>query len=506
MSASQSRSGWISLLNSSALLGMGTAMAMGIALVLPILLFSSGIMAADDGEFEAFVEDRMEQHRVAGVSIALVEEGEPGRLFAFGVKSAESAAPVTPDSVFQVGSVSKPVAAWAVMNLVQAGVLDLDTPVDEYLTRWQLPESEFDGTGVTLRRLLSHTAGLSLGGYPGFRLHDTLPGIEESLSGATNGSGAVYLQAEPGGGFSYSGGGYTLMQLIVEEVTGIPFSEYVSEAVLSPLGMESSSYTPDPALQSRLVEPHDFSEGVVPVYKFRAQAAASLHATAEDLGRFVAANLKPNDVLLRELVLLMHTPVASARGDNIGLGFFLSAEDRVVGHSGSNTGWKAAVRFVPTAGTGIVVLTSAESGDSLIQDTLCYWDKHYSIGILQDRCEARRRSIESTQREMMIAAVVIASVAAGITGFFLLSLVRGRRRIQPPSLVSWRGGSVGLFLVAASAFLLVVYTPLGVLMAAGMSFGIATIHYLPVGSGWVAAAFTALLLVFGSLGLLRKAT
>lgn len=114
------------------------------------------------------------------------------------------------------------------MKLVETGAIDLDEPVSRYLSRWQLPETECDNEGVTMRRLLSHTVGLSLHGYPGFHPDEPLPTLEESLSGATDGAGAVYLVREPGSEWEYSGGGYTLAQLIIEEITGQPFAEYMS--------------------------------------------------------------------------------------------------------------------------------------------------------------------------------------------------------------------------------------------------------------------------------------
>ena len=237
-------------------------------LVLAALLLAPSCLAVSaetaESEFEAYLSELLDKHDVAGVSIALVEDGALGALLTAGLASTDSGAPVTADSVFQVGSVSKPVAAWTAMTLVQSGELELDEPVGDYLTRWQIPQSEFDADEVTLRRLLSHTAGLSLHGYAGFPMAAALPSAEESLSGATNGSGAVYLQAQPGSAFSYSGGGYTLMQLLVEEITGMPFSDYASAAVLEPLGMKSSSYVPDRDLQVRVAAPHDFSRGVVP--------------------------------------------------------------------------------------------------------------------------------------------------------------------------------------------------------------------------------------------------
>lgn len=362
--------------------------------------------------FETYINDNMVKHSVAGVSVALIENNQIAHLYVAGEVNKDTANNVKKDTVFQVGSISKPVAAWAVMRLVQSGKLDLDEPVSTYLTRWQLPKSEFDASKVTLRRLLSHTAGLSLSGYPGFEADQVLPSLEDSLSGNTQGAGAVFIQAEPGTAWSYSGGGYTLMQLIVEEVSGMRFSNYVSEFILTPLAMYSASYEPNAQLLARTADGHGYSGTVVPNFHFTAEAAASLHATAEDLAKFAVANMQANPVLTEATVELMHLPAANT-ADRQGLGFSLVGNGNIVGHSGSNTGWKAMIRFVPQAGAGIVVLTNSDSGDKLTIDALCFWNTHYAIGYLDKGCQDRL----DQQQELALILVAIG------VGFLLASAV-----------------------------------------------------------------------------------
>ncbi|MEQ1491323.1 MAG: serine hydrolase, partial [Terricaulis sp.] len=155
--------------------------------------------------------------------------------------------PVDRDTLFQVASLSKWVTAWGVMTLVDEGRIDLDAPISTYLTRWHLPDGAFDETQVTARRLLSHTAGLTDGlGYGGFTPGQTVQGLEDSLTHASDASpdadGRVRVGAEPGENFLYSGGGYALLQLVIEEVSGEPFNDYMQRAVLSPLGMTRSTF------------------------------------------------------------------------------------------------------------------------------------------------------------------------------------------------------------------------------------------------------------------------
>jgi CubicO group peptidase (beta-lactamase class C family) len=469
---------------------------------LAFVLTATPAAASDD--LEEFVRARMLEHRVVGASIALIEEGEISRLMALGAEDAVTGKPLTLSSVFQVGSVSKPVTAWAVMSLVQAGRLDLDTAVGEYLTRWRLPDSDYDPRGVTVRRLLSHTAGLSLHGYPGFPLEATLPSLEASLSGETNGSGAVFVQAQPGSGFSYSGGGYTLLQLVVEEVTGRSFSDYAEEAVLLPLGMTSSSYAPASELAARVVQPHDFTRGLLPDRHFRAEAAASLHTTAHDLARFVVANLGPEAVLEAASVELMRRGVADAGDWQVGLGFFISGGGRVVGHGGSNLGWKAMIQFVPEDRSGIVILTNSESGGPLLDDVLCYWDERISGGYLGEQCRSSALQRAAQRRSLLVVAAALAVIPALILSACLYGLIRGRLRLRLPRVLHWRTLVIAVFALALACWLLFFYTRLGLLLITGDDVGVAAIHFAPEGFGTVSTAVIVLLVTLAGLGFAHR--
>ncbi|WP_262909316.1 serine hydrolase domain-containing protein [Mucilaginibacter daejeonensis] len=138
--------------------------------------------------------------------------------------------PVASETIFNIGSISKLVSAWGFMQLTEKGFIKLDDPVDQYLTRWHLPESEFDRSRVTLRRILSHTAGLSVHGYGGSDQGLPLLSLEESLNGKTKRNGeTVHLISEPGTKWDYSGGGYTLAQLLLEERTNQSFATYIKK-------------------------------------------------------------------------------------------------------------------------------------------------------------------------------------------------------------------------------------------------------------------------------------
>jgi CubicO group peptidase (beta-lactamase class C family) len=177
-----------------------------------------------------------------GLAVALVHQGQVDWAAGYGVADRTTGQPVTASTRFQAASLSKPVTAWGVLRLVESGRIGLDEPVIGRLRRWRPPPSPLDADGVTVRRLLSHTAGLSVHGYVGQRADRPLPSIAASLSGETGDGFPVELLDAPGRGWLYSGGGYSVAQLLVEELTGWPFADHMRVEVLGPLGMAASSF------------------------------------------------------------------------------------------------------------------------------------------------------------------------------------------------------------------------------------------------------------------------
>ncbi|MBM3121777.1 MAG: beta-lactamase family protein [Chloroflexi bacterium] len=331
---------------------------------------------------DQLVPSLLEEHNVPGAAVSLVLDGKVAWSAGYGLADRALGVPVTADTVFQVASVSKAVTAWGVMRLVERGLLNLDAPVERYLTRWHLPASDYDASGVTIRRLLSHTAGLSVGGFPGYPPDQTLPSLEESLSGNNRGAGVVRIAMEPGAQWSYSGGGYILLQLIVEEVTGETFSRYMQREVLEPLGMTHSSFEWRADLRPATAIAYSSAGSPLPNYLFTEQAAAGLYTTAPDLALLVAAAMPGTGgepagrgVLSPDTLTLMLTPAVqlSDQGEAWGLGYILLAltDGSVrIGHGGSNAGWQAFSAAVPDWGEGLVVLTNSENGTSVIEDVL----------------------------------------------------------------------------------------------------------------------------------------
>ncbi len=320
----------------------------------------------DARAFELAANTIAEDRNAGNVSFALIEGGAPVTEF-----HLSKGKPINGQSVFQVASLGKWLTAWGVMTLVEDGKIDLDAPVSRYLTRWQLPASQFDASGVTVRRLLSHTAGLTDGlGYDGFETAVDRQTLEASLTKAEDASpgkdGKTYLGSAPGSGFDYSGGGYTMLQLLIEEVSGQSFSGYMNERVFVPLGMERTTFDHATALELGLAQNFTPDGSAAPFRWYAALAATSLFTTSDDLAKFVTAQApgRSNPVLSDSTISLMREPHASDMGADIwGLGTMLYAPNNsggfIIGHDGSNEpAINTAARLDPNTGNGIVILST----------------------------------------------------------------------------------------------------------------------------------------------------
>ena len=274
------------------------------------------------------------------------------------------------NTVFATASLSKWITAHAVMKLVEQGKLDLDRPVETYLTRWRLPAGATGTRQVTARRLLSHTAGLTDGlGFGDYRREETLPTLEEALAAprASGGRSATPIGTglAPDTEFRYSGGGYLLLELLVEELSGEPFAAYVEREILRPLGMERSGYA-DLADATNSAKSYDADGRPAPIYRYASRAATGFSTSAYDLARLVQAQWVTRDgaPLTQGTLASMRTAEAKAMGADLwGLGTILYAPARdggvVFGHDGANEpAISATVRIDPGAQDAIIVLAT----------------------------------------------------------------------------------------------------------------------------------------------------
>jgi len=188
--------------------------------------------------------ERMEHYKIPGVSIAVINDGHLDWARGFGVKEAGMNDPVVPATLFQAGSISKPVAAMAALRLVQEGKVDLDANVNERLKTWKIPDNEFTkDKKVTLRELLSHTAGMTVHGFPGYDAGAPVPTLVDVLNGIKPANtGSIRVDMVPSTKWRYSGGGYTVMQQLLVDLTGKTFPQVAHDNVISRIGLQSSTF------------------------------------------------------------------------------------------------------------------------------------------------------------------------------------------------------------------------------------------------------------------------
>jgi CubicO group peptidase (beta-lactamase class C family) len=329
--------------------------------------------------------DRMRYHRVPGVSIAVIQDYKIAWAKAYGLADTLTGRPVTTKTPFSAGSISKLVAAVAALKLVEEGKMDLDKPINAYLTSWKLAENDFTRrTPVTLRMLLSHRGGTSQSAYFGFTPDKKpLPSVVDILSGKPGTeSRPVVVNSEPNREFRYSGGGYLVVQQAMMDVTGQDFASFVKNAVFRKLGMTRSTFAQP--LPERLTTDASWAYSGNAWFKgkpyvYPQQAAAGLYTTPTDLASLLIAlqnSLRGKPGLLSPAtVRAMVTPLARVSDgfyrEDIGVGAFLlqqanNHDDGSVyfGHNGVNAGFLADAWGSVAGGNGVVILLNDDGGAS----------------------------------------------------------------------------------------------------------------------------------------------
>lgn len=317
--------------------------------------------------------DRMASRQVPAVSAAVIQEGRIEWARAWGLADVAAGRPADPGTLFQAASMSKPVAALAVLRLAEEDEVDLDAGVNEQLSSWRLPRDPPTGLAeVTPRRLLSHTAGVTVHGFRGYAPGEPVPTLLEVLEGAgPANSPPIRVDREPGTEWRYSGGGYTVLQQLVEDVTGRPFVAVMAD-LLDDLGMTRSTYAQP--LPSRLASEAaaGYRADGTPVegsfHTYPERAAAGLWTTPTDLARFllgVARALRGE----RGAVVTEATAreMLEAGAGDWGLGPAVSGRGtaRLMRHAGANEGFRGEFVGLPWRGQGAVVMTNGDGGAEL---------------------------------------------------------------------------------------------------------------------------------------------
>ncbi len=332
----------------------------------------------------------MQEYKIPGVNVAIIKDGKLAWSKSYGYADLSQNEKMQIGNYCRVESISKSVTAWGVMNLVQEGKLDLDQPVQNYIKSWKIPDSTYFEDKVTPRLLLSNTAGMPLGTI-GVRYspQGEKPTLKERLT-----KDAV-LRQTPGKGFYYSNTGFNILELLIEEVSGKSFAEYMEEEILMPLHMTNSTFQWSEDINNKIPNGYDSKGEEIPVYVYPDKASGGLFATVEDIARFVKAGMpqftENISVLNEDYINQIYNPVVEINGyygliyDYYGYGHFieeLSNGNFAIAHGGQGSGWMTHFQAVPKSGDGMVILSNSQRSWPFIGYVLRDWADWRNLGSL----------------------------------------------------------------------------------------------------------------------------
>ena len=394
--------------------------------------------AQSPDELDRFIETQIARRQIVGLSLAVVHEGRNVETRVYGTTTRDGTIPVTPETLFQAGSVSKPVSAVGALRLVDRGKLSLDEDVNVKLKSWRVPDNAFTSTErVTLRRLLNHSAGMTVSGFPGYELTERTPSVREVLDGRGN-TPPVRVDTIPGSVWRYSGGGYVVMQQLIEDVSGKRFATYMGEEVLKPLGMTNSTFQqPLPAaLSSRAATGHLADRSAVPGgwHAFPEMAPAGLWTTSTDLAKYIIgvqqALAGKSKVLSAGVARQMLTDQRAGMG--LGPAVHGSGANLRFSHNGRTRGFDTIlIADARAGGDGLVVMMNVNDNTLFSQGNCC---QNRIVNFVA-------RKYNWADYELPAAPGAVSQIEVPPT---VLSAVSGRYEFQNPAMIALgsRGGRV----------------------------------------------------------------
>jgi len=337
---------------------------------------------------DAFVKAQMAQRHIRGLSLAIIKDGKIAVARAYGVVDDSSKAPVTPSTLFQAGSISKPVSALGALHLVEAGTLSLDADVNTKLTSWKVPDNQFTSTEkVTLRRLLSHNAGLTVHGFPGYDVSARVPTVVQVLDGAppTN-TAPIRVDTTPGAIWRYSGGGFTVMQQMVIDVTGQPFAQFLQKTVLGPAGMTNSSFEqPLPNNLAARTAAGYYADGSTVRGRWHVYpeiAAAGLWTTATDLAKWaieVQETLAGRGHGVISPAMARQFVTEQKGGSGLGVGVQGTGANLRFSHGGRDEGFDAFLVAGAETGDGLAIMINANDNSRMVARIREYVERSWAF-------------------------------------------------------------------------------------------------------------------------------
>lgn len=331
---------------------------------LMLIVVGLSILFGNQRNDENYIEKAISYYEPQGAEVVLIKNGEIDKVLNYGYANVKEKTEVSDDTQFKIASISKVFTSYAIMKLVDAGKLDLDVPVNTYLTQWQVPDSEYDASKVTLRTLLCHTSGLSGSDFLGYT------GAEIGVA-ATLKKDNVHLLREPGTQFAYlEATGLGICQLVIEETTGMSFSDYMQITVFNKLGMNKTSFDDN---ASSLAIPYAGLNQPVSVTHYALTGASGITSTGKDMTKFAAELMR-----YQQSGAEMFVPQQLADGAWC-LGIApktLDSGKMVYEHNGTLTGWNAQLVIDPATQDGLIVLANSDKAYYMTYQLMEDWGRY----------------------------------------------------------------------------------------------------------------------------------
>ena len=349
------------------------------------LILLAGLSACSDDSTHVIdnyddIPKFLEHQKIPGISIATIKDFAVDKVMVYGFKQANSDQPVSRNTMFQAGALSQSVTAVAAMKIFQDAEISLDSDINQTLTSWELDAGQYASEKkASLRRLLSHTAGTNVGGYPGYSPGESLPSHIQILNNTGNSNSPGVILNGQSGVYQYSAGGYSVVQQALVDQLRQPFKKTMDDTVLRPLGMSNSTFEQplSRSLAKSASAGHDANGNMLPgKYQVYPELAASgLWTTAEDLAKFVvevqsALQGESKTSLSRDYADQMMAPVSYTYG----LGFDVETRGDSIyfGNGGMSQGFQSLIIAHKTAGVGVVIMTNSNNGFQAITRLVDY--------------------------------------------------------------------------------------------------------------------------------------
>ncbi len=336
------------------------------------------------------VPELMGYYKIPGSSIAVIKNGEVKWFEHYGYRDVEEEKEVNDYTYFRADSITKSVTAWGIMNLVENGEIKLDDPVQLYLNDWQFPETKYNEENITIRQLLSHSSGIT-----GKFDREELPKKERPLlTDVLDGQyrlAETKLVREPGTKFDYSNQGFMVLELLIEDVTGMDFDVYIKEEVLHPMGIHNATFDINENVRPNLAKSYYLNGKEVEMYVDYFKGAGGLLINVEELAEFFAHSIRgytneseENKILNQSSIQALYTKEIETSGfyklgsEATGLGHFieiLSNDEKAVFHGGEGTGSLSQAYIIPEKGEGIVILTNSKRSYPFLFEVIDDWSE-----------------------------------------------------------------------------------------------------------------------------------